>query len=251
MKTRELGICSWALLGLLSGALSGIFGVVADAAETRTETISVTADRPLYAFTLELKKRHPVAVTYEEVPPRAPSAAEKAGQWAAPGALVVEFRVSPLTGIPEDMAAVLKDAIAAHERTVGDVRSKVIEDDGTFHIVPDMVRNARGSWDKIIPLLDTPIALPAQEMEVGDVLRAIRDALQRDAGAKVILAEVPVNWAINTKVRLSGRTESAREALGEALAGGRFTWQLLYDVKLKAYVFRMQPLFAGGTSPRR
>jgi hypothetical protein len=77
---------------------------------------------------------------------------------------------------------------------------------------------------------------------------AIRDALARDAGAKVVLAEVPINWASQTKVRVGGRTESARELLGEALASRPFTWQLLYDPKLAAYVLRIQPL-AAATAP--
>jgi hypothetical protein len=240
MKTRDLRIRTWALLGLLSGVLPGMAWAAADVTESRAETISVTADRPLYAFSLELNKRHPVAVTYEEPAP----AAENAGKRATPGALVVRYQVAAATGMPEDVAGLLEDAIAAHDTAGGDVRFKMNENDGTYHIVPAAVRNARGRWVKIVPLLDTPVTLAAQEWQADDVLLAIRDALQREAGAKVLLAEVPINWASRTKVQLSGQQESARELLDEALAGGRFTWQLLYDRKLKAYVLRIQPLAA-------
>ncbi len=118
------------------------------------------------------------------------------------------------------------------------------EDHGVYHLVPSAMRNAKGKWVRIVPLLDTPIALPEGERPVDEVLLAIRDALQRDTGAKVILGEVPINRVSRTKVRLGGGTESARELLDEALAGGQLTWQLLYDAKLKSYVLRIQPLAA-------
>jgi hypothetical protein len=255
MNSRVLRIRAWALLVALSGTLPGIAAVAAvaadDGAESRTERIRVTAERPLYAFSLELAKRHPVAVTYEEAPAPASSTAGtagSAGKRATPGTLVVEVRVLAATGKPEDLGAVLADAIAAQDSAGGDLRFRVLEDRGTFHIVPDGVRDAGGKWVKVVPVLDTPITLPAEERPVAGVLAAIRDALARDAGAKVVLAEVPVNWAIQTKVQLSGRTESARELLGEALASRPFTWQLLYDPKLEAYVLRIQPL-AAATAP--
>ena len=230
---------TWPVVVLLGGMLSSP-GLAASLPEDRPlETIYVTAERPLYAFTLELQKRHPLVVTYEETAAGLPTTD------ATPPPLVVRYRVSTVTGMPETPAAVLEDAIATHEAAGSDVRFKLIEDRGIFHLVPAAARDAAGRWAKVVPLLDTPIAVPAGEQEVGEALIAIRKALLRATGSEILLAEVPVNWVTRNYVRLSGEPQTARALLDEVLAGGPFTWQLLYDRKLKGYVFRIQ--FLGHT----
>lgn len=240
---KALNLSSWLPLLLLGGLLPGA-SWAADVAKSRTETIRVeAADRPLYSFSLELQKRLPVAVTYEEpATAEAPGAMGRTGTRAPAGTLEVTYQVVASTGMPADTASVLENAIADHEAAGSRVRFKVIQgSQGIYHVVPVAARNAKGRWVKVRPLLDTPVELTAAERPVGDALLAIRDALIRDTGVNVVLGEVPVNWASNTNVTLGGKPESARELLGEALAGGHFTWQLLYDAKLKSYVLRIQP----------
>lgn len=233
----------WLPLLFWGGLLPGV-SRAADVAGSRTETIRVeAADRPLYAFSLELQKRLPVAVTYEEPAATEASAAPGLGdRRAAAGTMEFTYQVSTATGLPADVAGMLENAIADHEAAGSQVRFKVIQGgQGAYHLVPVAARNARGKWVKVTPLLDTPVTLTAAERPVDDVLRAIRDALIRSSGVNFLLGEVPVNWASSTQVKLGGRPESARDLLGEALAGGHFTWQLLYDARLKSYVLRIQP----------
>lgn len=214
----------------------------AEVPKSRTETIRVEAsDRPLYSFSLELQKRLPVAVTYEEpATAEAPVAKGRVGAPAA-GTLEVTYQLVAATGMPANTASVLENAVADLEASGSRVRFKVVQGgQEIYHVVPVAVRNAEGKWVKVTPILDTPIALTAAERPVDEVLLAIRDELIRITGANVVLGEVPVNWASNTKVQLGGKAQSARDLLGEALAGGHFTWQLLYDARLKAYVLRIQ-----------
>jgi len=235
---------TWPLFLLLVAVLP----VPAGGAESQFETIRVTADRPLYSFSLELQKRSPIAVTYEEpapdVAPFAAAAREPAGSPSSPASLIVRYRVSAATGMPEDPAALLEEAITAHQSAGSSVRFKLIEDEKMYHIVPMEARNLQGRWVKIVPLFDARITLPEAEREVGQTLIAIREALHQATGQEILLGEVPVNWVTSHYVRLGGKAQTVRQLLDEALAGGRFTWQLLYDARLRGYVLRIQPLAA-------
>jgi hypothetical protein len=244
MRFRDLDFRPmWILpLALLAGVLTaGQCRAATAPGDAREATIVMEADNPLYSFVRQFRERHGISVTYEE-PAVAPgvggraAAASGGGTGEAGAALSVRYQVSTASGKPEDPAGAIREALATHQAAGGAVRFEVVEDGTAYHVIPVEMRAAGGRWVKVAPLLDTPLELARESRFVDNTVLEILAKLERATGQKVVWGYAPTNWVARTSVELGGdRPETARQLLAGALAGGRWTWELLYDQRLKVY----------------
>jgi hypothetical protein len=256
MRIRDLDFRPMWTLPLLLLAGDGSTGsrcwAAPGALDARPATIVMEPDRPLYSFARQFRERHGISVTYEE-----PAIAAEADGPAATGAgggkatasvlLTVRYQVSVASGQPEDPAGVIRDALAAYDAAGAAVRFELVEDGAAYHIVPVEMRGGGGIWVKVAPVLATRVELARDTRPVSDTVLQILGKVEQATGEKILWGYAPVNWAERTRVELGGRSqEAARDLLDGALAGAPWTWELLYDARLQAYVLRVHPVGAPG-----
>ncbi|HXO28946.1 MAG TPA: hypothetical protein VOA80_16470 [Thermoanaerobaculia bacterium] len=278
MRSRDLDFRPvWILACLLAAGAptAGRCWAAPAPGEDREAVLLMEADCPVYSFVLLFRARHGIDVVYEEPAAVAEDGADKeglplqrAGCYEISGCVVVEaggskpaaepalsillgvrYRVAGATGQPQDPASAIRAALAAWEAAGGTVRFELIENGAAYHLVPRAVRSAGGGWIKVSALLDTPVELARKSRTVFDTVSMILGKLEQATGQKIEWGNAAINWVEQTSVELGGRPESARELLDGAVAAGRWTWELLYDKRRKAYDFHMAPLGAPKPAP--
>jgi hypothetical protein len=262
MRLRDLDFrLIWTLPLLVlagDGSMAGRCWAAAGAGEAGSATIVMAADRPLYSFARQFRQRHGISVTYEEPPGDASgggvagaggdaggtAAGARRGDVAASSAgLSVTYQVSAAGGRPENPAGVIRDALAVYHAAGATVRFELLEDGAGYHILPIERRSAAGTWLKVAPVLGTRIELARETRPVSDTVLLILGKVKQATGEEIVWGYAPVNWAERTRVELGGHPqETARQLLDDALASSPWTWELLYDARLKAYVLSVEPV---------
>src|SRR6202023_2620577 len=255
MRSRDLDFRPvWILACLLAAGAptAGRCWAAPAPGEDREAVLLMEADCPVYSFVLLFRARHGIDVVYEEPAAVAEDGADKeglplqrAGCYEISGCVVVEAGGSKPAAEPA-----LSILLGVRYRAAGGtVRFELIENGAAYHLVPRAVRSAGGGWIKVSALLDTPVELARKSRTVFDTVSMILGKLEQATGQKIEWGNAAINWVEQTSVELGGRPESARELLDGAVAAGRWTWELLYDKRRKAYDFHMAPLGAPKPAP--
>lgn len=63
------------------------------------------------------------------------------------------------------------------------------ESDGLFHVVPVQRRDKSGNLEKVVPILDSSVTLPAQQRIGTQLLREVCQALTQEIGERVYLGQ--------------------------------------------------------------
>lgn len=104
------------------------------------------------------------------------------------------------------------------------------ESNGLFHVVPVQRRDKSGRLEKVAPLLDTPVTLPAKERSGTQLLLDICQFLTRQTGESVGMGH---GWRSNRTYVAPRPGEPARSDLSRLLAEQAaplpYSWKLFYQ----------------------
>ena len=250
--------------------------------QTKDDFLVVKGARPVADAVVELMKRHPVVVTYEDprytyagdlkdvtdeirnplAPPRRPDAPRVFVPVG--GQIEVRYTVSTETNKPTDLRATLESVVQAKLAVPAGGHFRVEQSGSVFHVVASEVRDASGRWVAHTSVLDVPITLASGERSGSERVSAILDEVTATTGVKFALNDMALtNGISNGLPRYSGVTEAnnepAREVMVRALQGmnPRLTWLLYYDPMSKKYFFNVvmasavpEPVEIHGEQPR-
>ena len=249
--------------------------------QAKDDFLVVNGARPVADAVVELMKRHPVVVTYEDprytyagdlkdvtdeirnplAPPRRPDAPRVFVPVG--GQIEVRYAVSTETNKPTDLRATLESVVQAKLAVPAGGRFRVEQSGSVFHVVASEVRDPTGRWVEHTSVLDVPITLASGERSGHERVSAILDEVTAKTGVKFALIDMPLtNGISNGQPRYSGVTEAsnepAREVMVRTLQGmnPRFTWLLYYDPLSKRYFFNVasasaEPTVEAPVEPRR
>jgi hypothetical protein len=228
-----------ALAGLLL-AVPALAAAGAHAAEPRNFSIDVTDEKPLAAVIRELERRHGAVITYED-PPYAAAAdvVSATGTAGAAGGrprlrksrLTLSYAVSAETGNPDDMAAVVQEAIDLHAAAGNPGRFRLEREGSILHVIPVEVRGSDGRWETVRPCMDTRIDLTEEDRSLAETFQLILNAVSLVTDWKMGIIDAPINAVVRTRLRLGARSETARQVLTKANSalGPGSSWRLLFD----------------------
>ena len=144
----------------------------------------------------------------------------------------------------EDPVAFLESVIGTEETSRGRVkRFKVLRSELMFHVVPDQVLDASGRWQKVVPILDTRIAISHGAVSLSEFLEILCTNLSAAVPTKVITGRIPNGLEAQTMVPAQERTAPVRTLLAEALSRTQvpLKWMLMYDPSSAAYYLSIAP----------
>jgi hypothetical protein len=223
------------LAAALACAAMGLAGCPRDAWAGTSRTVSVTAGGlwPLASLAHELGVRHGLAITYEDLPrPRPGDASETQQPWrqalVEPEPIALRYEVDKASGLVTNPAAMLGDAISAHNKVNPRGSFRLELHGGIYHVLPATVRAADGSVRPVHSLLDVAIDLPEQERTVFDTLEAVLAAVGRAHGVSIHY----MGWgSMEMKCRIGFSGVPAHAALEQLLAviwpRGGLVWRIL------------------------
>lgn len=209
-----------------------------------TESITVSGPYPIENATQKLEDVYGWAITYEDLPllytgdlrdvtSQSRKDGKRAGepgvqQILAPRIGTFSFSFEPPlqrepgTRAPEELArSAILDMLKAYSLSIGGVEAFTLtESDGLFHIVPTQRRGASGAWEKIAPLLDTPVTISPGQRTGKAFLDEILQSLASQVGVRVGLAAPGyANMLTTRKTQIaSAPNESARSILSRFFA---------------------------------
>jgi hypothetical protein len=209
----------------------------------RAETFTIDDNRPVADAARQLEARYGWPITYED-PPRvyAGDLIDVSAQVRRDGRSSSEAGVSPLlvprpgsfsfvledtswtepgTRAPEGAArAAILTMLKAYSASIGGVEMFALtESDGLFHIVPTQRKDATGKMEKITPLLDKVVLIPAGERTltafINEVLGQVKLGERETIGGPAFAS----NFLMQTKTQMASRpNESARSVLSRLFA---------------------------------
>ncbi len=230
-------------------------------AEERSMTLSVDDPRPVAEVVLKLESQYGWAITYED--PRYVHADDLAdvtyrvrrdlGDFPmarAPkvliprgGPLTVTYNVSSDTGMPSSAADLIQTALNVHAAGAG-ASFRLLQSGSALHVVPARVRNRSGQLEEQGSLLDAAITLPPEERDGVEALEAICHAVAASTQTRVSVGAIPLNLLRRNRSTQTVLNSVARDVLTQTLAyaGGKLSWQLLYDPGLDEYFLNLHPV---------
>jgi hypothetical protein len=242
--------CATAIL-LFSNGIQGQAG---------DDFIIVDGARPVAAAVIQLIKRHPVVVTYEDPRytyagdlkdvteeirnPQAPRTDGPRIRVPVGGHLQIRYSVSTDTNKPVNLGETLENIVRAKVALPAGGRFRVEQSGSVFHVVASQVRDPSGQWVEHMSVLDVPITLDTRELGGFDMVRVILDEITAKSGVKFEVSAMPVtNLLANYQGSIKANNELAREVMLRTLQGmsKRLTWLLYYDSLRDQYVFNIVP----------
>ncbi|MBI1747001.1 MAG: hypothetical protein HYR55_10490 [Acidobacteria bacterium] len=156
------------------------------------------------------------------------------------GKIDIAYSVSPTTGKPENLAALLQMLLDAHAANDNPGVFRVEQSGEILHVVPAQAKNTEGQWVEQSSILDARITLPEQERNLEETLQAITRAVGQATQADIGIAGPP-NLLIHSRTRLGATHERARDVLVRALENSprKISWRLFYGPDLKHYALNI------------
>ena len=230
------------LLILLSVVIAAPLASEVQAGDTLMLSIDATGGAPLATVARVLERRHGMAITYEDpvfadpadLAPAAPAlAGSSAGtlrQGVRSANVKLSYAVSPATGRPEDLAAIVRQAIGLHEGQGNPGRFRVERDGAVLHIIPAQVKDASGQWRDATPVLDTELDFPAADRNLEDTITLILQQVSQVSGVRVVSVQEPINVERRIPLRLGAARARARDLLTQAIGSlpKPSSWSLRY-----------------------
>ncbi len=193
----------------------------------------ITYEDPAYVFADDVQD---VTALYRKSTPGSAAATQPRIIVVAGRSLDVQFPVAGPNMRPESIPAVVAQILAAHEKSWHGGRFRAVENGGIIHVIPMQVRNERGMYTEVVPLLDTRIDLADQERTAIATLEVIADQLRKKTGTNVEVMTGPINL-LAQKVRVAAADAPARDVL-QATARQmheRLVWYSLYGPGQKQF----------------
>jgi hypothetical protein len=244
-------------LSTLAGCLFLPALLLAQPGDRALSTLSIGVDdhRPLAALAGELEKRYQIVVTYEEAPwvaatdvedvtrsvidANGPGKAAPSRPVMVPRRMAVSFEYSldPAKDRPTDYADLLSALLRQYDAAGAPGKFRVEGGNGLYHLIPAGLKDAKGHWADVSPVLSTPVRLADQERTVDATLNEIVAQLNASSPVKVGWGFVPLNLFNQTRIRLAADGVPAREVMRQILEQlpNRATWRLNYDPTTKRY----------------
>ncbi len=205
--------------------------------------IDVSSQTPLAVAARVLERRHGAAITYEDpvyagdsdlVPSTTRMMAESGfGQPRVVrlAHLGFSYPVSGVRGQPEDLAAVVQQAIDLHASAGNPGRFRLEREGEVLHIVPAQVRGASGQWEAVTPVLDTQLNLGGAERNLEDTLALILQSVNRATKAHIASLQEPINVERRIQWKPGAGAESARTLITRLVGQlpGKSSWSLKYE----------------------
>jgi len=221
------------------------------------ETITVSGGSPVAEAAAKLEDAYGWAITYEPLPlvyegdlRDVTSESRKDGKSAGPGIPRIlaarrgTFSFSfdppsqrkPGTRAPEGLArGAILDMLKSYSESIGGVEAFTLTDsNGLFHIIPTQRRGVSGQWEKIEPLLDTPVSVPPGRRTGLELLNEICRSLASQTGVHVGFGSPAYANMLATRITVISSTpnETARSILSrfaaEQAAPRPISWRLGY-----------------------
>jgi hypothetical protein len=224
------------------------------------ETVTITRGAPVGAAVIKLEDAYGWPITYEapplvyegdltDVTAQNRNDGKHAGE---PGVLqqliprMETFSFSfdppqqrrPGTRAPETEARrAILDMLKSYSESIGGAEVfRLADSDGLFHIIPTQRKGVSGQWEKIVPLLDTPVAMSPGSRTGREFINEICRALGAKSGLPQgvgFYSSSYANWLNRWKTEIaSAPEESARSILSrfaaEQSAPRAVSWSLGY-----------------------
>ena len=252
--SRTLGL--W--LGLIAAAVLPLAVEAAD--PDALVPVEVEDPRPLMGAADQLQERYGVVIHYEDPPysyegdltlaqTKPSSGGISQGKSGKPviipagTGLSMSLRYQHTGTLMLDLGAILPALAQAHDAAGQPGRFRVEQAGGHYSIVPDQVRQEKGIWTPVTPILDTAIS-PAVTTGTGaEVLESLAAAVNA-TGGNLKIAMAPANILQQTNVSLSGTGLPARDYLIQVIDSLPLpvAWRLLYDFNMKSYYLSLLPV---------
>jgi hypothetical protein len=231
--------------------------VLASWCAASAQTITINDPRPVDAATLILESTFGWPITYEDTPrvfqgdlEDVTAQVRRDGKSASePGVMPtliphggsfffsLEDRPQLASGTRAPEAATraaILEMLKGYSGSVGGVEMFALTDsNGVFHIVPTQRKSASGKLEKVVPVLDTVVNIPAGQRTAVELVRVICESVSSQTGVHVAEA-VPANLFRLRKTQIASLpNESARSILSRLFAELAMprpvSWHLLYQ----------------------
>jgi hypothetical protein len=221
------------------------------------ETVTITSSRPVGEAISRLETAYGWAITYEDPPvtyagdlrdvtSQVRNDRKSAGE---PGVMQIlarlpetfwfsfdsPSRIKPGTRAPEVLArGAIMDMLKSYSLSRGGEEVfKLTDSSGLFHIIATQCKDASGRMAKIVPLLDTPVTIPAARRNASEFLREVINELKARSGVFIGFSAAGLQLQQYSTEIASVPGETARSILSRLLAEmanpGPFTWALNYE----------------------
>jgi hypothetical protein len=236
-------------------------------ASGKTKTISSNKPRGIMDILQQLEQTYGWRITYEDPPYESADdlvdAASSGYKAANPGAafliprprlITISFEEPTDPKVVADKQAAI-DAIIARAVQNGGGSFTVLHNGDFSHVFPKAVKKTTGETSTLVPLLDTPVSLPAAMRTVGEAVEAVLSQVSRLRGMSIAEGTIPTNLFRNQTEMTEAHNEKARDVLvrffedanGDFLIKGLFpirvTWHLLYDANEHGYFFNAHVIY--------
>jgi len=221
-------------------------------------TVSVRADssRPLQQAIEAIRQEYGWVVDYEDPPYESYDLVDNTDPgWrrAQPDAKgvtrVAGGRFTTTFSLGTDMSSGSPDEEQVLEKVVADYNASgnpgrfMVKREGAdrFAIVGIGIRDSKGNYKAVPPVLDTRISLPPQEHDVVQAMKLISQALSEKSKHRVEPGNAPTNLAAQTRMTVGGDNLTARELFAQVAAATRLRtiWLLLWDADAGCYFINM------------
>lgn len=257
-------------MGLLVQALAVLvllphIGFAADGATSNTVSILVNQPRALAVVIDEIRRRHGVAISYEDPPYEYPGDVVDVTRWVrrdldqfpegrAPPVVVprmcrfqAEYEVDPATGDPTNLLDTLRAVVSAYNSGDNPGKFKVEALPIGPCVMPMQVRDVSGVWRDIQPLLSTPLYLAFTNVSNHRALGAFLSALGSNTSVRVIGSAVMQQRG---GLSLMAENETAREVLTRLLqdtayGGVHNFWNFNYGPQPQVWVLNLNRAVRG------
>jgi hypothetical protein len=251
--------------GLAVSVLLPRIGLAADGATSNIVRISVNYPRALSVVIDEIRRRHGVAISYEDPPYEYPGDVVDVTQWVrrdldqfpdgqAPPVVFprmcrfqTEYEVDPVTGDPTNLMDTLRTVVSAYNSGDNPGKFKVENLPLGPCIVPTQVRDVRGEWRNVQPLLSTPISLDFTNVSNRRALSAFLSVLGSNTTVEVIGSAVMQERG---GLSIMVENEAARAVLTRLLqdpayGGVHNFWNFNYGPKPQCWVLNLNRAVRG------
>ena len=211
--------------------------------EPTNVSLDVTDARPMAAAITALEKRLGRVITYEDPPYLySPQIADVTAQYSrntasgrrilVPNGGSFHFSFAPTSAAAaDDASAVLNALLDEYNQSGNPGTFRLVQTGSLFHVVPAATMDETGQSKHVSSLLDSTIAMDAEEHPALDALQKVLSAASAARGTKITVGAVPLNLFLQTRFRASSKEMIARDAVIQILqaTGREWSWRLLCD----------------------
>jgi hypothetical protein len=168
----------------------------------------------------------------------------------AGGAFVVEFPAGATPDSAPDEQKTLQLVVDAYNHSNNPGRFEVWQYPDRFAVIGTAAHDGEGKISPTPPLLDSKVALPAEERTVSDTFELIAAKTSDKSPVKVAVGIIPFGLD-RAHISVGGKELTARDYLENAITttGRKLCWRLLFDPESKSYVLNFHRVKMAAAKP--